>query len=91
MIFIIPFFKLLSRMAHLQMHMFKFYKNEKKQAENLKKIEDHRVQIETAEAVIKALQVGKIMAEEAQAMNDFEIKVIHTKVERLEKKISETK
>lgn len=55
MIYIIPFFKLLSRMCHLQMHMFKFTKNEKKQAENLRKIEDHRVQIEDAEAVIEAL------------------------------------
>lgn len=80
MIFIIPFFKLLSRMCHLQMHMFKFYKNERKQAVNVKKIEDLRVKIETAEAVIEALQVTKQMADEAHAMNDFEIKAIHTKV-----------
>lgn len=80
MIMIIPFFKLLSRMCHLQMHMFKFYKNEKKQAENTKKIEDLKVQIETKEAVMSTISVSKQMADEAQAMKDNEIATIHSKV-----------
>ena len=38
LIFIFPFYKLLSRMCHLQMHLFKFNRNQEKQVINDKEI-----------------------------------------------------
>jgi len=89
LVLIIPFYKLLSRMCHLQMHMFKFNKNQKKQAENAKNIESLQVAIETHEAVIDALNSHEDLKEEADHMVDVEIKSLKKKQERLQAKLGE--
>lgn len=70
-------------MCHLQMHSFKFDKNQNKQTINAKKIEAHQVEIETFEAVKEALAFNTVLAEEVEIMKELEIKSIEQKQARL--------
>lgn len=89
LILIIPFYKLLSRMCHLQILLLKFAKNQKNQQLNAKKIEDYEVEIETHQAVIDALSFHQDLHDEAKHLNDVEIKSIQQKQDRLDAKIAE--
>jgi len=89
LIFIVPFYKLLSRMCHLQMHMFKFNRNQQKQQENDKQIKHYEVQIETCQAVIDALSFHHDLQEESEHLAKTEVESIKKKQERLNTRVSE--
>jgi len=55
---IIPFFRLLSRMVHLQIHLFKLQKTKKKVAEKEEAIAQLEFDLETKENIIEEL--GKV-------------------------------
>uniref|UniRef100_A0A7S3SVG3 Uncharacterized protein n=1 Tax=Strombidinopsis acuminata TaxID=141414 RepID=A0A7S3SVG3_9SPIT len=91
LIFIVPFYKLLSRMSHLQMHLFKFNRNLEKQLANEKEIRKHEVQIETCNAVIDALSFSDDLNAEYEKLDQDELQSIKKKQERLTARAAEIK